>query len=88
VRVPEGETESQVIPPLVPEALTEIRTAVESVTESVLWMILVLPAVAAKDSEVGESVRELLPSWPRASGVENELTARTANANNARKRST
>jgi hypothetical protein len=46
----------------VPEALTEIRTAAESVTESDLWMILVLPAEAVKDSEVGESVRELLPS--------------------------
>jgi hypothetical protein len=62
VRVPEGDTESQIKPPLAPEALTEIRTAVESVTESDLWMIVALPAAAAKDSEVGEIVRGFHPS--------------------------
>ncbi len=62
VRLPEGETESQVRPPLVPEALTPILTVLVAVTDNDPRMDLVLPAVAVNENEVGERVRELPPS--------------------------
>lgn len=61
-RLPEGVTESQTRPPLVPDALTVKRALLEAVTVRVFCMAVVLPTDAVNDSEAGERVRGLLPS--------------------------
>ncbi len=62
MRVPEGETVSQMRPPLVPDALTEKVVVLAVLTARELWTDVVLPVVAASEIEVGEKVRGLPPS--------------------------
>jgi hypothetical protein len=59
---PDGETESHVWVPLIPDALTEMRSVLEEVTERGFWTRLVVPAVPASETDVGERVRRLDPS--------------------------
>ena len=61
VRLPLGETDSHVTPPLDPEALTENRTDLDAVTEIVCCCVAVLPAVALNESDAGETDRRVPP---------------------------
>jgi hypothetical protein len=62
LRDPEGETESQLRPPLVPDALTEISIVLVSVIVRKLLTGVVLPAVAVNENDVGERVSPPPPS--------------------------
>lgn len=75
LRVPDGETESQVIPPLDPEALTENLTVLEAVTETDCCWIVVLPAVAVNDNDVGENEKVVPPCSAQAEGIPSEIIA-------------
>jgi hypothetical protein len=86
VRLPEGETLSQVRSPLAPFALAEKVTVREALTVSDAWTEVVLPAVAESEIEVGERVKLLPPSsWPSAQCVHIRLATRIEKAKIARK---
>lgn len=80
VRVPEGETESQVIPPVDPDALTENRIDLYAETEIDCCWIAVLPAVTVNDSEVGEIERVDPLCSPCAKGIAMGIIVKSAAA--------
>ena len=83
VRVPEGETDSQVRPPLWPDALTENRVRLPALTAREFLRVVELPAVAENDNEAGETVIHP-PSWAIDMEVQIGLATRAANVSTTR----